>query len=321
MYNLEGTLSRCVSSILSQTFQDFELLLIDDGSTDQSGRLCDQWGQRDLRIHVFHKKNGGVSSDRNLGMSQMQGKYLMFVDGDDALKPACFETYLQAMQKDSADIVIGGFTCEDCVSHETTSMLPGREGSYGKELWEQICRDFRMFGYACNKMFCTQIIKDYGLRLRTDMRSQEDLDFCLSYLAYCNRFSLIENTDYIYFYQPGKREPPVWDYISNQLKLQRIAENATVLSGAARTSVEQRIVTLIYSFLYDGEQAGEVPARVQRLRQIEGLQGYLQRIVPKNEPEFVAVLYRQGWDKQLCHYLHIRNKVRDAFRFMKTLKK
>ena len=83
VYNAEKTLNRCVSSILSQTFQDWELLLIDDGSTDRSGKLCDEYAAKDQRIKVFHKKNGGVSSARNIGLDHAKGQWVTFVDCDD----------------------------------------------------------------------------------------------------------------------------------------------------------------------------------------------------------------------------------------------
>lgn len=95
VYNVEQYLPRCIDSILSQTFTDFELLLIDDGSTDKSGMICDEYAKKDNRIRVFHKKNGGVSSARNVGLDNVTyasregvnilNKYILFVDSDDYL--------------------------------------------------------------------------------------------------------------------------------------------------------------------------------------------------------------------------------------------
>lgn len=83
VYKAEKYLHRCIDSILAQTFADWELLLIDDGSPDKSGEICDEYAQRDARIRVFHKKNGGVSSARNLGLDNVRGEYVTFVDADD----------------------------------------------------------------------------------------------------------------------------------------------------------------------------------------------------------------------------------------------
>ena len=90
VYNVEKYLRRCVDSILTQTFTDFEVLLIDDGSTDGSGKICDEYAKKDKRVRVFHKENGGVSSARNLGLDNVRGRYVTFVDADDKISPDYF---------------------------------------------------------------------------------------------------------------------------------------------------------------------------------------------------------------------------------------
>ncbi|MEG2166202.1 MAG: glycosyltransferase, partial [Ruthenibacterium sp.] len=87
VYNTAERLPRCIASLCAQTMQDIEILLIDDGSTDKSGEICNQFAQKDARIQVFHKKNGGVSSARNVGLAQAKGSYISFVDSDDAVTP------------------------------------------------------------------------------------------------------------------------------------------------------------------------------------------------------------------------------------------
>ena len=83
VYNAESTLRRCVDSVLAQTFTDFECLLINDGSKDKSGEICDEYAIRDSRVRVFHKENGGVSSARNVGLDNATGEWIAFVDSDD----------------------------------------------------------------------------------------------------------------------------------------------------------------------------------------------------------------------------------------------
>ncbi len=87
VYNAEKYLNRCVDSILSQAMTDFELLLIDDGSKDESGRICDEYAAKDARVRAFHKPNGGVSSARNLGLDNAIGKWVTFCDADDVVLP------------------------------------------------------------------------------------------------------------------------------------------------------------------------------------------------------------------------------------------
>lgn len=105
VYNVEKYLHRCIDSILSQTFTDFELLLIDDGSKDASGIICDKYAQKDSRVQVFHKKNGGVSSARNTGLDNAQGDYIVFCDSDDWIEPTMYEELYNKAVVDNADIV------------------------------------------------------------------------------------------------------------------------------------------------------------------------------------------------------------------------
>ena len=107
VYNVEKYLTCCIGSILSQSFKDFELLLIDDGSSDLSGEICDDYVEKDARIRVFHKENGGVSSARNLGLENAQGEWICFIDSDDWVE---VDFLKELIQYDSFDLVVGG--CE-----------------------------------------------------------------------------------------------------------------------------------------------------------------------------------------------------------------
>ena len=99
VYNAEKTLPQCIDSILSQKYSDFEVLLIDDGSTDNSGRLCDTYSQKDKRIRVFHQENQGVSAARNLGLEQMKGEFVTFCDSDDWVEDTWLLDYMDSISK------------------------------------------------------------------------------------------------------------------------------------------------------------------------------------------------------------------------------
>lgn len=105
VYNAEKFLKGCVNSILLQTFEDFELLLVDDGSIDSSSALCDMYSLQDLRVRVFHKKNGGVTSARRLGVENAKGRFVTFVDSDDELYPFSLSTLVSKID-DSIDIIV-----------------------------------------------------------------------------------------------------------------------------------------------------------------------------------------------------------------------
>ena len=106
VYNIEEYLVRCIDSILAQTCQELEILLIDDGSTDGSGKICDTYAKQDRRIRVIHRKNGGLSAARNIGLEQARGEYIAFVDGDDWLEPRMYESMLRAVLDNKAQLAV-----------------------------------------------------------------------------------------------------------------------------------------------------------------------------------------------------------------------
>ena len=106
VYNEEKYLRRCIDSILAQTFTDFELLLIDDGSKDKSGEICDEYAEKDLRVRAFHKLNGGVSSARNIGLDKARGEWICFVDSDDYVNNIFLEKW---QLQSTVDLIIQGY--------------------------------------------------------------------------------------------------------------------------------------------------------------------------------------------------------------------
>ena len=109
VYKVERFLDKCVESILAQTFSDFELILVDDGSPDDCGKMCDAWKTRDERLKVIHKENGGLSDARNAGIEIAEGDYIGFVDSDDYIKPDMFEVLVKNLEQNNADISICGY--------------------------------------------------------------------------------------------------------------------------------------------------------------------------------------------------------------------
>ncbi len=113
VYNVEDYLDQCMESIVGQNYPHLEILMVDDGSTDNSGALCDQWAERDQRIRVIHQENGGLSAARNTALDAMSGELVIMVDSDDVLHPDAVSILLQAIQAHHADVVIGSFVVFD----------------------------------------------------------------------------------------------------------------------------------------------------------------------------------------------------------------
>ena len=193
VYNAEKYLDRCIQSILAQTYTDFELLLVNDGSTDSSGVICDKYAGQDSRIRVFHKENGGVSSARNWGLNNAEGEYVMFVDSDDYMKfDMCDIMYKTITQKQS-DIVI-------CGTEESGGGFwrPNADIDYTRQTFSNNFSSLlqtELLSPPWNKIFKRDKIKT---RFREDISFGEDLIFNLQYLALCETLSFIENAPYFH---------------------------------------------------------------------------------------------------------------------------
>ena len=109
VYNTEQYLLKCISSVLDQTYQHMEIFLIDDGSTDNSGRICDEYAQKDSRIYVIHKENGGQGAARNCALDRIRGDYIAFVDSDDYLEKDMYTTMIDAIERTNSDLSLCGF--------------------------------------------------------------------------------------------------------------------------------------------------------------------------------------------------------------------
>ena len=195
VYKVEKYLRRCVDSILAQTFADFELLLIDDGSPDNSGKICDEYAALDPRVRVFHKSNGGVSSARNLGLDNACGEWIVFVDSDDWVT----EDYLADLMKDSdADLRLNGFDCIGDLEDWDTSM-PDSRYSTPAELAECMTR-FGSINFRCPycKRYRRSVIEEHGIRFDKNISYGEDAVFVYDYLQYVDSISLSSGKFYKY---------------------------------------------------------------------------------------------------------------------------
>ena len=115
VYKVEPYLQKCIDSILAQTFRDFELILVDDGSPDNCPAICDAAAGKDERVRVIHRKNAGLSAARNAGLSAARGEYIGFVDSDDYIAPQMYQTLYDAMVKNDAQLAICNYTCIDSI--------------------------------------------------------------------------------------------------------------------------------------------------------------------------------------------------------------
>ena len=177
VYNAENTINRCVDSLLNQSYEDFEIVLVNDGSKDRSGELCREYAERLPNVKYVAKENGGVSSARNAGLDVAEGEYILFVDSDDYVLDRYFESL---EQNDRTDYLIFDIQIKRNESLEE-KVFPWNPS---EEMWQNVLQLVTSRGGGpCNKRFRGKLIRKHGIRFPDDLNVGEDFVFCLNYLC------------------------------------------------------------------------------------------------------------------------------------------
>ena len=192
VYNTEQYLSRCIESILNQSFSDFELLLVDDGSTDGSGAICDAYAEKDGRVRVFHKDNGGVGSARNFGMDNAKGEWLTFIDSDDYIEDDYFPEFFNP----EIDLYMRGFKIVG--KNNSNSLLP--QIVKGQEFRDFLRENAHLvkFRTVWGCFFKRQLVFGNGICFETRFRLGEDTLFMMEYYRVCNSLQVLGGSLYIW---------------------------------------------------------------------------------------------------------------------------
>lgn len=196
VYKAEKYLRRCIDSILAQSLSDFEVLLVDDGSPDQSGDICDEYAKKDSRVRVFHKINGGVSSARQCGIDNAKGEYTIHADPDDWVESNMLEELYRKAKEDDADMVI----CDYYINYEKThneiyvKQQPSKieSDTILKELFKQL------HGSCCNKLIRRVCYKKYNVRFPFNLNCNEDQYVCASLLLHSLSVAYLPKAFYHY---------------------------------------------------------------------------------------------------------------------------
>ena len=221
VYNAENYIERCVESILGQEYQNIEVILADDGSTDKSGRICDDIAEKDKRVIVIHKENTGVSDTRNIAIERAAGVYLQFVDSDDWLAPNATELLVRTARVNECDLVISDFyrVVGDRVSQkgdiEDDSLMTREE--FAGYMMENPA-DF-YYGVLWNKLYRREIIVEHNLRMDKNISWCEDFMFNLEYIRFAERFMAVQVPIYYYVWRKGSLVSQGASGISGTIKM------------------------------------------------------------------------------------------------------
>lgn len=216
VYNTEKYLHRCVDSILAQTFTDFELLLVNDGSTDGSGAICDEYAQKDSRVRVFHKENGGVSSARNIGIDNAQGDWITFIDSDDRIEHRhlylLYEARTENFSMSSYIYEKKGIQEYECLNDELIIL--------SSENLSNILMKGAFMTPIC-KLFNREIIESNKLRYDEEITSREDTLFVWMYLLKIDKVKTISEFTYHYYITGNGLSSKIVDIIQSKYALEQ----------------------------------------------------------------------------------------------------
>ena len=302
VYNLEGKLSRCLDSVLQQTYLELQIILVDDGSTDQSAEICRAYAQKDPRIELIRKENGGVSSARNLGLEHAAGKYVTFVDGDDWISERYVEECVLRAEESGADIVIGGLTK---IENGVETVKSPKEGDYDRKgFLQMVCRNgTEVYGYVPNKLYRRGLLNRAAIRFDEKMHSQEDLAFALLAYEAAEHIVCFSFSEYYYNKVPSNRILPPEHLLGNQIKLFQIAE----ASGTETGQMVPRFQRLLYTVLYHAASAEEI-WKLESLKIPEPL--LADRTENRSEIRKLISWFARKKYKRIFRYFRIRHAVR-----------
>lgn len=198
VFNTARFLEECIVSIINQSFDDLQIILVDDGSTDGSGQICDRFAEKDERITVIHQSNAGVSAARNVGLREAKGKYIVFADCDDTLPQDAYENLIKEVKENYLSMGCVRLMSENGTLQNSLSFGEKEISidTFLKDLFLE--KKFPYLGYPTDKLFQMELIKKYGLSFDESIKLNEDRLFVLAYALHCKGVIFSEHIIYNY---------------------------------------------------------------------------------------------------------------------------
>lgn len=246
VYKVEAYLDRCVESIVNQTYRNLEIILVDDGSPDNCGAKCDAWAEKDSRIKVIHKENGGGAAARNVGLDCATGEYIGFVDSDDYIRPEMYERLLETLLESGSDIAECGYDIVTSNVAEQTEcnqqgVILNTEAALCANIEDRICRQL-----VWNKLYCRFVVDNVRF---TEGKFIDDEFFTYKALGNAKKVAIIFDHLYCYRQQQGSAMHQAYSLKrldaleAKQLRLEYLKEHYPALENAAQ-------INLMFSCMY-----------------------------------------------------------------------
>lgn len=299
VYKVEKYLPKCIESILSQTFTNFELLLIDDGSPDNSGKICDKYQKKDSRIKVFHQSNKGVSAARNLGLNKANGEWIAFCDSDDWVEIDWLESYTNIILNNNFDIIFQGYISEN-KNKSSTHYLKNSSQGYLDAIYLLEKED--LLGWTCCKILKRSIIQQHRIQFEESLSLSEDLLFTLKFCIYANSLFVLPLAKYHYVSHSDSLINKIYSYEELYKRNILIRDARLLLLNKHKYSVETEYENFIKEKYY-----ADIIHSLKSVYKKEPLRPFSERIQilhsTKKMNEFTSFLNRQ--DKLLTKALKL----------------
>ena len=255
VYNSEKVLSRCVDSVLCQLYQDFELLLINDGSTDSSGAICDEYAKKDNRVKVIHQANGGPSQARNAGLDRVRGDWICFIDSDDWVEPEYIHGFINRPNLDQSLLVIQSFY-DVYTSNRGEVIIKKPHRNYTQseidvQNTKELIVDCHLLddGYPFCKLYNAQVIRENRIRFDPKMYFSEDTVFLLSYIPFVKSLYFENVWSYNYTLHEHSLANKYYDYESEFLAYKKNSQVLDFFECAQEAETNHKIVSYAGIFL------------------------------------------------------------------------
>ena len=257
VYKVENYLDCCVQSIVNQTYSNLEIILIDDGSPDASGAMCDAWAEKDSRIRVIHQENAGGGAARNAGLDAARGKRIAFVDSDDYIAPDCYQ-YLHTLLEEGADIA----EC-DFVETERNDAVFGTDAgeiSFYTPLEAMRChiRDTAFRQLIWNKLYRRDLVVQHHLEMNPALRICEDFMFNLEYLRVARYIVAVPSPVYYYVRTKNSIVSQTYGMTTLKIRLAAFDEYKQFYMDVLDERAYQKARLKVYRFLVDVAMDGVV---------------------------------------------------------------
>lgn len=229
VYNVENYLEACIKSILQQNHDEYELLLVDDGSKDKGGEICDKYAKTNSNIKVFHIKNGGPSLARNYGLDMAKGEFVQFVDSDDCITPESLSIFSKAISEIDADLFIAGTSVRDVNDEETDTIVPNiSKCDSSKNILNKMIPSEKPMNlhYIWNKWYRRETIEKNKIRFNTSVSLGEDFLFNCQFFKHCRTINHMQ--DIVYWYYKRGNQTLSQKYIPSELNRRRLMDGALI---------------------------------------------------------------------------------------------